>query len=364
MLSAIGRSQRNNLSSKYVSIKLCTQSAKQSREARRVKSVQFNKTNHSAQTMFGPKVVGVVALSGFALYASYDINTNKDGTLGKLYYGSFLNNFFSWIYDQTYGRFVEIFEPSSDKLLPDWNSPFYGSPPPGSSPPPLLVLDVERTLIASEYDAKHGWRHVKRPGLDKFLDRMAQYYEIVLFSENDLGVTSDILAAIDSINRFHKFGSAHAEARDGVMIKRLDIMNRDLGRIVLIDDNPAAFQLFPRNTLQIKPFVDVADSSDSVLQDLIPLLQALVHDEVRDFRDTIDDLGTHDAQEAAIEYQMRVSEKKTEEQQKRNIGLGGILRSHMGLNKSHIEANESTSGVLSVSQVRSTSVIMKGLNVE
>ena len=173
------------------------------------------------------------------------------------------------------------------------------------------------------------------------------------------------MIAIDPDGRCHKLGSAAAEARDGLMLKRLDYMNRDVSRIILIDDNPEAFQLFPRNTLQVKPFTDVADSTDRVLYDLVPLLQvrcsgvcgharivlhassacvviarpdfnlvascaahsspllivralptpfvvrpllfthsgqAFVHDDAKDFRDTIDDLGTHEAEEAGTVY--------------------------------------------------------------
>jgi import inner membrane translocase subunit TIM50 len=189
------------------------------------------------------------------------------------------------------------------------------------------VVDLEKTLIGSEYDARYGWRHVKRPGLDQFLTKLSSYYEIVIFSENDVGAVAEVLFAIDPEGRCHKLGSAAAEARDGMMIKRLDYMNRDIDRIILIDDSPEAFQMFPRNTLQVKPFDDVKDSADRVLYDLVPLLQAFVHDDARDFRDTIDDLGTHEAEEAVIEWQMRVSEKKSEEQRKRNRGLGGIVRS-------------------------------------
>lgn len=76
------------------------------------------------------------------------------------------------------------------------------------------------------------------------------------------------------------------------MLKRLDLMNRDLSRIILIDDSGEASAMFPRNTLLVKPFTDVSDQSDTVLFDLVPLLQAFVHDGSQDFRDTIDDLGT------------------------------------------------------------------------
>jgi import inner membrane translocase subunit TIM50 len=71
-------------------------------------------------------------------------------------------------------------EPSSDKLLPD------------PLPHPYqrrytLLIELKDLLIHSNYDRKMGWMHQKRPGLDSFLNRLFDYYEIVVFtSENAL----------------------------------------------------------------------------------------------------------------------------------------------------------------------------------
>ena len=110
------------------------------------------------------------------------------------------------------------------------------------------------------------------------------------------------------------------------MLKRLDLMNRDLSRVILIDDSEEASQLFPKNTIYVKPFVDVTDKRDRILLDLVPLLQAFVHNGVPDFRETIEDLGTNIAEEITVEYQMRVASKKAEEQSKRNKGRRSDIR--------------------------------------
>ena len=120
----------------------------------------------------------------------------------------------------------------------------------------------------------------------------------------------EVLDAIDPERKCHKLGAESAQAKGGVMLKRLDCMNRDLRQIVLIDDSPATSELFPRNTLLIKPFEDINDKTDRALLDLIPLLQGLVHDGVKDFRECFDDLGTHVASEAVEEYSMRVANAK------------------------------------------------------
>jgi NLI interacting factor-like phosphatase len=228
---------------------------------------------------------------------------------------------------------------------------FYGNPPAGAPCPPCLILDLEKTLIGSEHSAQYGWRHVKRPGLTQFIEKLSKYYEIVIFTENDIGVMSDLIAAIDPEGCVpHRFGSAQAEKRDGAIIKRLDFMNRDLSQVILIDDSTVASQMFPRNTLLVKPFNDVNDSTDTVLYDLVPLLQAFIHDQSTDFRDTLDDLGTHEAEEACIEYKMRVSEKKRQEAFKRNRGIGGLVRSKL-LAPTDLDPTEFRSTVLTASQI-------------
>jgi len=218
----------------------------------------------------------------------------------------------------------------------------------GAPCPPLLVIDVEKTLIASVHDSVHGWRHVKRPGVDRFIQSLRQYYELVLFSENDIGVVQEIFEALDKENSAHKLGSSAAEARGTLMLKRLDLMSRDLGRIILIDDSREASQLFPRNTIIVPPFEDIHNKSDHVLEDLIPVLQAFMHEGVTDFRDTLDDMGTHDAEEVVAEYRFRLSDYKKEQNRRRNIGLGGLIR---GAPKDEEDGMDIHRSVLSASEI-------------
>lgn len=267
-----------------------------------------------------PILASIGAALGGLLYAIIDIKQNPNGTLGKLYKDSWLET----TIQNMSSDISSVYLPSSEKLIPDFESgPFYGQIPPGSQPPPLLVLDLEKTLIGSDYDAKYGWRHVKRPGLKTFIDRMSQYYEIVIISENDL--LPEIIMAVDPDNKCHKCGPPAMEVHNGHMLKRLDLMNRDLSRIILIDDSTTASSLFPRNTLLVPPFDDI-HSRDTVLEDLMVLLQAVVHDGVADFRSTFDDLGTREATEAVVEYKMRVDRVKQEMKLKRERGLGGLLK--------------------------------------
>lgn len=341
----------NQLKNRYLSTSSPSTANSQARAARRAQKpiINTNSTKKVDENLITKGQIGFITLIGLLGYLSYDIKENPEGSFANLYKDSPIDYALTWLYDATFGKFKDFMEPINDKLLPDWpTDPCYANVAmPGQPAPPLLILDLERTLIGSSHDAKYGWRHVKRPGLDTFLDQLTPYFEIVIFSENDQGSVMDIFMAIDKENKCHKFGSAHAEVRDGKMIKRLDLMNRDLSRIVLIDDDPIAFQHFKRNTLQIKPFVDVNDKDDHALLDLIPLLQALIHEGVTDFRDTLDGLGTHEAKEAAEEYQMRLTKVDIEQNRKRNAGIGGVLRHALLAPKRQLEPKKEKKTLMS-----------------
>lgn len=338
---------------------------KDSRHARRA---QFQQRNQGSAAQLTVRKTAVAIGLGLLTYSYVEISSGREGWLRNLYISSgfdrvvgatnelycksFLKPIVDTIHKNTFKKFSEVFEPSSDKLIPDWpTAPCYGNPPPGTPAPPLLVLDLEKTLIGSVYDTRFGWRHVKRPGLEKFLNSLAQYYEIVIFSENDIGIAQEVLMAIDPEGKCHKLGASAAEAKNGKLLKRLDYMNRDLSRILLIDDNPESFALFPENTIQIRPFDNINDKSDTILLDLLPLLQAMVHDNATDFRKTLQDLGTNDAEEAVIEYKMRLHEKKVQENMKRNKGLGGVIRKRLTTKTEDIDTDRERSSILSPSEI-------------
>lgn len=63
--------------------------------------------------------------------------------------------------------------------------------------PKTLVLNLSDTLIKSEYVFGKGLVIHRRPGLNQFLKKMSQMYEVVLFSNDDPMFLSTVLPSID-----------------------------------------------------------------------------------------------------------------------------------------------------------------------
>ncbi|KAK1930778.1 Mitochondrial import inner membrane translocase subunit TIM50 [Phytophthora citrophthora] len=317
---------------------------------------------HSTDAAAGHKVVRTSSLPArisFALLAGSisgsilwhfilddGIKERITGTLGS----TFLGDIYAVVAKKVEETVKPFTDPSRQKLLPDWPIP---QVPADTPPVPVLVLDLEDTLVHSEWSVrccklvysvihvvltiqccllqrKHGWRHAKRPGVDEFLETLCQYYEIVIFSQN-YGA-EEIVQKLDP-----KQCALHILSRDatrylnGAHVKDLSNLNRNLKQVVILDDDPAAYQLQPENAIPIKPFTNGRDRDDHELKDLIPFLKALASERVPDFRQVIGEFRDDDGvvRDLATKYGARVHQLEMEKAQQKKKGFGGFVRGRM-----------------------------------
>jgi hypothetical protein len=129
-----------------------------SKTARAARRVQASQESSSPLLTPARAITGATVLTlGLISYAVYDINENPDGVFSKMYASSGLQDLINWLRAQVSYGIADVLEPSSDKLIPDFPDPsFYGPTPPGAVAPPLLVVDLERTLIGSVYGIYTG----------------------------------------------------------------------------------------------------------------------------------------------------------------------------------------------------------------
>lgn len=184
------------------------------------------------------------------------------------------------MYERFNKRFGSLFnffsEPAFENLLPP--------PPPEAYRRPLtLVLTLDDLLIHSQWDTKHGWRTAKRPGLDYFLGYLSQYYEIVIFGSNYQMYSDKTVAKLDPLRAYIQYALFREACRykDGKLIKDLNLLNRDLNKLVAIDVEETSLSMNPDNAIILKPW---DGTPDDTLVKLIPLLEYLATQPIKDVR--------------------------------------------------------------------------------
>ena len=161
-----------------------------------------------------------------------------------------------------------------------------------------LVLDLDETLIHSAFepfipkdDMKLNIRikeqeyliHVlKRPFLDHFLKIVSQKYEIIIFTASISDYANPLLDKLDPLKRisYRLFREHCTKTNNGLFIKDLNKLGRQLKDVIIIDNNPISYILNKMNGLPILTWHSI--QSDNELMKLIPLLLYLTNiDDVR-----------------------------------------------------------------------------------
>ena len=161
-----------------------------------------------------------------------------------------------------------------------------------------LVLDLDETLIHSAFEPfiprdditltmkmkdNDIIIHVlKRPYLDEFLNIVTQKYEVVIFTASISDYANPLLDQLDPMKKIsHRLFREHCtKADNGLFIKDLNRLGRDLKNVIIIDNNPVSFIANKANGLPILTWHSI--QSDNELIKLIPLLTYLSNvDDIR-----------------------------------------------------------------------------------
>lgn len=210
------------------------------------------------------KVTGVFFLAGCGAYAaSSDARDMINGFAGGV--GERFEDFNDWT--------REKFEAIGDRFVSKRDEPWLLELATMKYPEniPTLVMDLDKVLLHLEHDHKQGWIPVKRPFAEQFFKELAHYYELVIFSDDVFPVALEIankwnIPVTGVLHRdFCKKKRTH-------YVKDLSKLGRKLDKVIMIDHDPAAFQLQPENGILIKAFE--GDPSDSELADLLDFLKA------------------------------------------------------------------------------------------
>ena len=122
-----------------------------------------------------------------------------------------------------------------------------------------------------------------RPGAVDFLKKLAPFYELVIYTAS-LSKYADPLMDIMDKERVvsYRLFREHCTFFNGVFVKDLSLMGRDLKEVIIIDNSPNSYALQPENAFPILSWYD--DPADRRLDQMIPLLENIsTVDDVRKY---------------------------------------------------------------------------------
>lgn len=124
----------------------------------------------------------------------------------------------------------------------------------------------------------------KRPGVDDFLLEMSRHYEIVVYTAS-LNKYADVLLDLLDPHRVVRTRLFRESCvyYEGNYVKDLCLLNRDLGRTIIIDNSPASYMFHPENAIDCSSFID--DPADRELDAIGKFLVGVK--DVEDVRGTV-----------------------------------------------------------------------------
>ena len=100
-----------------------------------------------------------------------------------------------------------------------------------------LVLDLDETIIHS-MKLNFGNYFFLRPGTIELLKELSHFYEIIIFTSSPKEYADDILDKIDSYGNLiaHRLYKYHVLFEKGKSVKKLELIGRDLNKIIFVDN--------------------------------------------------------------------------------------------------------------------------------
>lgn len=163
-----------------------------------------------------------------------------------------------------------------------------------------LVLDLDETLVHSSFklihspdfvvpveieNQVHNVYVIKRPGVDAFMKRMGEIYEVVVFTASLSKYADPVLDKLD-IHQVvkHRLFRESCYNHKGNYVKDLSQLGRPIGETIIIDNSPASYIFHPNNAVPVSSWFN--DPHDTELTDLQHFLADLA--EVDDVRGVLD----------------------------------------------------------------------------
>ena len=111
-----------------------------------------------------------------------------------------------------------------------------------------------------------------------------------------------------------------------VHVKDLSRLNRNINRMIVIDDDISEVQFNPENVVRVKPYTDPNDRSDNTLARITPFLIELARDNHNDIPVLLSQYEGMDADEIADEQERRIQYYRNTREEEMSKGLGALAK--------------------------------------
>jgi len=162
----------------------------------------------------------------------------------------------------------------------------------------IIVLDLDQTLVHAQQaidDADASFVVVsgdssslkvfKRPYLDKFLAEVSKHGEVHVYTASTRQYADQVLDQIDP--RGYVTGRYYREhcvvGKDGQLTKSMDVITKNLQKLVVIDDSEQVYQRYRENTIHVEPWTGGL-RKDIWLKECLKILNQLRYSNPKDVR--------------------------------------------------------------------------------
>ena len=137
-----------------------------------------------------------------------------------------------------------------------------------------LVLDLDETLVHFFEDNNEAYVKV-RMGAECFISILSQFCEIVIFTASTKFYADTVIDGLDCKDLInHKLYREHTYDYNGINVKDLSKLGRDLNKVIIIDNIEENYMFQPNNGLNIIDFE--GDENDNelhfILEDLLKVV--------------------------------------------------------------------------------------------
>ena len=163
-----------------------------------------------------------------------------------------------------------------------------------------LVLDLDETLVHSSFkvipqsdfvvpveieNSVHNVHVIKRPGVDEFMRKMGEIYEVVVFTASLSKYADPVLDMLDIHHVVkHRLFRESCYNHKGNYVKDLSQLGRPIADTIIIDNSPASYVFHPNNAVPVSSWFN--DPHDTELTDLAAFLTDIAN--VPDVRGILD----------------------------------------------------------------------------